>query len=412
MTGAPNGASAQQAYDRWFRYPAGFSVETLQRCFDAAGDIARDELLADPFCGAATVGTAHVARGGRFVGLEAHPLLVDLARTKLRVPPLSPRRLAHAARAVADRSGTPACDDEPELVRRCFDGKTLSTLCGLRCEIASEGAWRPYLTWALLGTLRDVANARVGWPYQRPAVERQPIHKDARERFVQRATQIAADLSEYPLIGSGRVRLVDSRRRSAWTSAFGEMRIRACITSSPYLNNFDYADATRLELYFLGQVTSWQEMCDSARTRMLVATTQQSRVALAKRDSARLRRIPGVDSELADLVERLEKERTRRPRGKEYDRLLPSYLSGINRVLENLANHLAPKARLVWVIGDSAPYGIYIDTPGLIATMARTHGLKLIENERLRTRGTRWRTNGMRHRIALEERMLVFTPRR
>jgi hypothetical protein len=108
------------------------------------------------------------------------------------------------------------------------------------------------------------------------------------------------------------------------------------------------------------------------------------------------------------LLSDLESERTRRPRGKEYDRLVPSYLYGIARVLEHLRRHVRRGAMCAWVIGDSAPYGVYIDTPQLIGEIAEHSGFSVEGSQVLRQRGSRWRQNGSRHEVRLDERLVTF----
>ena len=85
-------------------------------------------------------------------------------------------------------------------------------------------------------------------------------------------------------------------------------------SSPPYLNNFDYADATRLELYFWGPVASWKEMCESVRSGMLVATTQQTRQAVARAAYEQLNRYPTLNKPLQPLV-RLSKQSASAVRG-------------------------------------------------------------------------------------------------
>ena len=255
--GAPNGTSGADRYDRWFRYPAGFSASTLTKTFDSVGgEGTSDRLFIDPFCGAGTVGTAALARGHRFAGIDAHPLIVELARAKLSPPDRPTEELVEVATAISKTSKA-SIDQETELVRRCFDAETLGFLCGMRAQINRQSRWKTHLTWALLGTLRDVSDKKVGWPYQRPGQSRRPVAKDARARFLKRAEAIAEDISEQPLSGTGTVRLGDSRSAKPWRELLDGDKADACITSPPYLNNFDYADATRLEVYFLGRASSW-----------------------------------------------------------------------------------------------------------------------------------------------------------
>src|SRR5258708_39051759 len=68
QTGCPNGGSGRLPFDRWFRYPAGFSPATLDRCFGSLSGTGG--LIVDPFAGVATTGTAAIARGHAFRGIE------------------------------------------------------------------------------------------------------------------------------------------------------------------------------------------------------------------------------------------------------------------------------------------------------------------------------------------------------
>lgn len=352
-----------------------------------------------------------LSNGGSFFGLEAHPLILNLARLKLTAPKRNTTELELAAKRIAESPALPI-EHETELVKRCFEESTLEALCGMRRAIEDEKHWRQHLTWALLATLRDVASTKVGWPYQRPGQPRTPVAKDPRQRFVFRAIAMAEDLKESPLTSAGRVRLGDSRSAQPWRDLFGAERADACISSPPYLNNFDYADATRLEVYFLHAATTWSELCGHIRSRMLVASTQQTRVGRAKRDLAALGRgWPAVETQTVKLVADLERERKLRPRGKEYDRLVPSYLYGIGRVLTHLRCYMEKGSVCAWVVGDSAPYGVYIDTPKLIAELAEQSGFSAEGTQVLRHRGSRWRENGSRHEVCLNERLITFVAR-
>ncbi|WP_257236621.1 hypothetical protein [Nostoc sp. 'Peltigera malacea cyanobiont' DB3992] len=46
-----------------------------------------------------------------------------------------------------------------------------------------------------------------------------------------------------------------------------------CITSPPYLNNFDYAEMSRMELYFWGYASSWREITNKVRSILIPNTT-------------------------------------------------------------------------------------------------------------------------------------------
>ncbi|MFB7532571.1 hypothetical protein ACFC0C_31040 [Streptomyces sp. NPDC056178] len=302
---------------------------------------------------------------------------------------------------------------EAELTLRSFDPATLAVLVKLRDSIRArqEHEWHLYLKWALLATLRDVASVRVGWPYQRPGSQRQPTFTDPISRFLQRVTWIADDIREIgeiePSSLTSRVKQGDSREAVNW-SEIGEGVAHGCVTSPPYLNNFDYADATRLELYFWGDVTSWSQMCSEVRSDMLTATTQQTSVGAARDARISLQKYGTVGTLVNELADQLQKERGNRTRGKEYDRVLPDYFVAIGRILENLATVLTPGAPTVLLVGDSAPYGVYVDTPGLIAKLGMQLGFTLEKDVILRHRGQRWVGNATRHDVQLSERSVLL----
>ncbi|KQP63775.1 hypothetical protein ASF47_17515 [Nocardioides sp. Leaf285] len=375
--------------------------------------------VTDCFTGSGVTGTAARQRGLNFTGIEAHPLIAELAALKLRNPAPAPNEIIAAGEhlSTATESALRAkrgrdISDETSLVTRSFTPPALLALLELRDRIQVE-TWSetlPYLKWALLGTLRDVAAVKVGWPYQRPGIARVPKHPDVVARFQERLQFMADDLTGLDEASSFTSVVVsgDSRSADAWSVI--PTTAQACVSSPPYLNNFDYADATRLELYFWGEVRTWRDMCLGVRSDMITATTQQSSkgdktaaVDLLKRDNhAPDKKVVALVDELA----RLRKERS--GRAKEYDQVVPSYFVAMKSVLGNLYDHLDPGSPALWLVGDSAPYGVYIDTPGLIGQFAQEQGFEVKEDVILRQRGNRWSTNAGRTQAKLSERVLVL----
>lgn len=405
--GAVNGTSRTEPFDRWFRYPAGFSKEARDA---AIASIPPRGSVIDPFLGSGSSATGLIGR--KVVGIEAHPLIAELAALKLR--PLGGdvndlRSQAHdLSEAVRGSSTKRSIQSENELVKKCFSPAVLRQLVDLRDGIVeSEGVWRDYLKWAMLATLRDVARVKVGWPYQRPAQSRKAPYHDPLARFSWRVGLMADDLSmsDRP---SGNVVHGDARDPNAWAQAAPPRRFAASVSSPPYLNNFDYADATRLELYFLGVASTWREMCDSVRCDMLTATTQQSDRRSAERARSDLEQFGKTGTEILELSDRLSIERAKRTRGKEYDQVVPSYFVGISEVLTQMERRLNRGAKCAWIVGDSAPYGIQVDTPRLIGELAECCGYTMVKSEEIRSRGMKWRTNGTRHQVRLSEKLILF----
>jgi hypothetical protein len=220
---------------------------------------------------------------------------------------------------------------------------------------------------------------------------------------------MASDLGSLPEGLEAHIQRGDSRDSTVWVSALGDRAFDSAITSPPYLNNFDYADATRLELYFWGVVRTWREMTTMVRGDMMVASTQQCRVsAAAEAMTMLLQCCPGTARRISRIKDLLALERLRRARGKEYDLLLPSYFADLASVLGNARRHAGPGARVAFVLGDSAPYGLYIDTPALVASVAVEMGFVHLSTHKVRKRGLRWRGNGARHSVELAEQLVLL----
>jgi hypothetical protein len=406
-TGKKHGADSNSAFDAWFRYPAGFSAEALDTAFSKIRKSQPGPVL-DPFAGVATVGTRARLLGRDFVGIEAHPLIARIARLKLNRP-RHPRSLLRAAERVAEAAIPEVSEGEAELVTRCFSPAILEELVGLRSAILEEQPpWDAYLELALLSLLRDHASVKVGWPYQLPGKSRQPRLANPTDRFLRLCERMADDLSAANPTKAW-VTCGDSRKAAAWQTAI-RREPTAMISSPPYLNNFDYADATRLELYFSKRASSWAEMCETVRSGMVVASTQQSKRPDAESALADLEDgAPHFHQRIYHLIEALSTERRKRLSGKHYDWMVSLYFRDLWQVLQNVKLCLPKGAPVVWVIGDSAPYGIYLDTPGLLSQLGEELGFKMRSQQILRSRGKRWRTNGSRHQVDLCEKQLVWS---
>ncbi|MBO9534663.1 MAG: hypothetical protein J7513_16945 [Solirubrobacteraceae bacterium] len=413
MIGSPNGVSRHRPFDRWFRYPAGFSETTLRAAIDAAR--VKDGLVVDCFAGSGSVGTAtpftQADRSTQYVGIEAHPMIAELAAIKLKQPAEPPDLLLFIDELEGAVEPAPVPRSAvPDLIARSFESSTLADLLAWREAIKrrSESEWAPYAKWALLATLRDVASVSVGWPYQRPGRARQAPYADVGARVRARASMMVEDLIQRAFGARGTVVSGDCTKADTWKVALPDNAAAGCVTSPPYLNNFDYADATRLEAYFWGEAATWAELCQHIRVDMLVATTQQTGRDAAFTALEQLEAVPRFQGSVEKLSLALRSEREKRKRGKEYDRLISQYFAGIAEALTCLEARLDGDGRAAWVVGDSAPYGVYVDTPGMILELASEIGFEPIEDRLMRSRGQRWRTNGSRHQLLLSERLIVF----
>ncbi|MBX2895806.1 MAG: hypothetical protein KF763_10220 [Cyclobacteriaceae bacterium] len=181
-------------------------------------------------------------------------------------------------------------------------------------------------------------------------------------------------------------------------------------TSPPYLNNFDYADRTRLEMYFFGEAQNWSDITKTVRSKLITsATTQISRSDLKYILSDKIRDAsPEVYAFLNQSIFRLGELRKQKGGKKSYDHLVSGYFNDMFLVLADVYRVLKNGKVAVFVLGDSAPYGVHIPTDEMLGKLGCSIGFKRFEIQLLRTRGGKWSGNTQRHHVGLRETILTL----
>ena len=431
---------------RWFEYPAGYSYRFVESKLRGEGLRAGSSTVADPFAGSGTTSLAARQYGADSVCTEAHPLVWWVARTKVYDGYDEAGIRREMGRVTGGARGAAAGIDVggvwPDLVYKCFGTENLRLLYLLRERVGEAGDehTRDFLRLALVATLRRATKAGAGWPYIAPSKHgSKTAERDALSTFEAQCRMMLGDLREFEEWGRGapggpEARTLDCyggggerrrprRRRTRHRIVKGDARefarhagseaIDLVVTSPPYLNNYDYADRTRLETFFLGTYSSWGEITRGVRDSLMTAATTQVRI----RDYETRRTMPAVreasaavHAELSDIVGRLAEARSGGGgRKKTYDLMVAGYFEDITAVVGQVRDALDPGRRFVLVLGDSAPYGVHVRTDELIGRIAVALGFSSYEIEVLRARGDKWRNNPQRHRVPLRESVVTVT---
>ncbi|WP_048810965.1 DNA methyltransferase [Thermococcus gammatolerans] len=415
--------NANEPIHRWFKFPAGFSASLVRNSINIFRITSKDTIL-DPFTGSGTVNVEAKRLGITSVGVEAHPLVAKIAQIKTYWE-FEPKELyTHVTSIINDierklNSKRILHDYEdqimksPKLLLKVYPPETLARLYFIRDYITHtniDDHIRDFLLLALLGILREVTDVDVGWPYILPKKKKR-IAKPVMEAFRERVLLMYHDLKEVkeqvqnPAMAE--IYNFDSRFLA---KIINENSIDFIFTSPPYLNNYDYADRTRLELYFLGWCTSWRDITEKIRRRLMIAATTQ--VQRSKMRNIKLSGLipPEVTDELNEKISQLAQEREKRSGKKDYDLMVLGYFNDISRILSQMYAVLKPKKYAVIIVGDSAPYGVYIPTHEYIAKISKFVGFSDYRILLLRERGKRWKAiKGIRrHNIDLGEYMVVL----
>lgn len=362
---------------RWYRYREGFSPQLI----DVLGLGRR---ILDPFAGSGSVMVGAAERGLSSSGIDVNPLATFVSGVKLT--PLSRQQINTVGSHIElIRSGRLASEEWPmpalNIAEKLFEPTIMTVMMQIRRTIEDHADDDTVYSYLLLGWIssleavgsyfkegngikyRNMKRAPVSY-VRRPEGEwqRARFGDDQRAFALQTYVRRIEDMLE----DEGRV------DREAWTPQYietgnatevlpnleGEMD--SILFSPPYANRFDYFESLKVELWFGGFVSSYEEL------RKLRKSSMRSHLA------SDLTQPSESLEELSSLVELMDKDsyamRTRVPS------LLAGYFDDMRKVLEQCRRLLASGGKVYVVVGNSAYAGVIVPSDALIAEIGRRVG--------------------------------------
>lgn len=412
----------------WFTYPAGFSYKAVESSIKT-NNVNEGQVIYDPFMGSGTTNLVAKKLAINSYGVEAHPFVYRITRTKMNWE-IDRTKIARALRSVEtevkkQKSNFNGKDlkthleaEFPELVLKCYEKTTLLDLFFIRNAILNgdfSSEVKDIFFVGLTSILRQVSTAATGWPYIAPNKQKTTsINKNALYEFSRQINKMVNDVEDTVLEAKPNYKKTFHRIFNADSRYTQELIPGECVdhvfTSPPYLNNFDYADRTRLELYFWGEARNWGDISENIRTKLITsATTQISRDDPRYNLSDELQKTcPDVYEFLKEAVSQLSDIRLTRGGKKSYDHLVSGYFNDMYLIISEVYRVLKSNANAEFVLGDSAPYGIHIPTDDLIGKIGLGAGFADYKIEVLRTRGGKWKDNPQRHDVELRESIVTL----
>lgn len=389
---------------RWFRYSAGFSARWVEDVIDQHRARGKPLRVFDLFAGSATTLLAAECRGVESCGIDSHPFVCRVARAKLAWRS-DPAEYRDRIRQVVERARRfpRSAQAYPELVHKCYDEQTLAKLDALRQSIqkshdataASELAW---LT--LVAILRKTSHAGTAqWQYVLPRKRKRSV-SDAFRAFEDVAQMIYRDMRIGQSLAGFRACFVESDARTCAGIPDGYATL--VITSPPYPNNFDYADATRLEMSFMGEVQGWGDLQSKVRRHLIRSCSQHvPEKDVDLHEVLESPEVAPIRDELSSVCRELEAIRLTKGGRKTYHLMIACYFFDMAQVWRSLRRVCADGASVCMVIGDSAPYGVYVPVIPWLERLATAAGFGAARFERSRARNTKWKNR--KHRVPLQE---------
>lgn len=393
---------------RWFRYSAGFSAAWAESVVRSAR-LGRDDLVFDPFAGSATTLLAAQRCGVRSAGAENHPFVARIARAKLSWW-ADERQLLEAATRLLDTakaSVRAAPGESADILTKCYTPDALIKLQALRAAFSAQpeqdAAIGELLWLAITAILRECSGVGTAqWQYVLPGKTKSRT-SDPFLAFAARIGMFCADMAEFQRDGppsSADLRLMDSRSVAGFEPLRG--RVGLVVTSPPYPNNYDYADATRLEMTFWGEVDGWAGLQGAVRHRLIRSCSQHSAAErLELFDLLQDPAVAPIRDELAEVCGELARVRETKKGKKTYHTMVAAYFGDLARTWQALRPLCRDGAELCFVIGDSAPYGVHVPVDAWLTRLAEASGFTLDRFDKVRDRNLKWKNR--KHRVPLKE---------
>jgi hypothetical protein len=388
---------------RWFRYSAGFGAEWVETVIQ---QLHRDcpARVFDPFAGSGTTLLAAERVGAESKGIDSHPFVARIARAKLAYR-TDPHRYLARIEQLKNVAGSivPSVNGYPPLIAACYDRDSLLELDALRqaFERTADNSPQSELVWlTLISILRKVSKAGTAqWQYVLPAKQkRSPMTvpralADAVAMFFQ-------DMMSAQSITGPAAEFLESDARTCAGVPTGWANL--VVTSPPYPNNYDYADATRLEMSFLRQIRGWGDLQASVRQHLVRSCSQHvPEKTIDLSEVIALRELEPIRDELVQICDKLAEVRKTKGGKKTYHLMIGCYFHDLALVWHALRRVCDSPCQVCFVVGDSAPYGVYVPVVPWLSKLAEAAGFHRCRFEKTRDRNVKWKNR--KHRVPLLE---------
>ncbi|MGD2248323.1 MAG: DNA methyltransferase [Candidatus Methanofastidiosia archaeon] len=376
---------------RWFNFIAGFSPEFVSKCIIDA-NLGNDSLIIDPFAGCGTTLVEANVQGVRSIGFEAHLFLANICKSKLLIETnieiihaikddlltIDPNEKILAEYSKASKKFLGKLIPENSLI-------TLVTACK---KVDSYTDKKYAMAYMILSKVLDLcSHAKTDGIYKAPSTKKKAHSYDEALETV--CDSISEDLlfSQFNKIKNLAKIIFQS---SEDMSIVKKQSCDLLVTSPPYLNNFDYAEMTRMYLYFWSHAGNWGEITEKVRSKLIVNTTTALKGHKNSIWKYRAQIPPCVHNELDYYFDALSEKRKVKAGKKRYNYIIYPYFYQMTHVLKNSHNVLKDGAAAHIIVADAALYGIHIRTQEILASIMDAVGFRDIEVIKLRSRGHRW----------------------
>ncbi|WP_240911211.1 methyltransferase [Yeosuana marina] len=395
----------------WYRFTAGFSYKLVEKIIDIE-NLGPNDCIYESFAGCGTTLVSAQKNGIRAVGNEGQELLFNVIKGKLdwSVDAESIRKIiTDLEKSISNKQSKKPYH---QLLETLYSNSNLYQLYFIRdyiVENVKQNNISSFLNLALTQSLHKVSIHPIAIPY----ISRSKTLSNtlsAFDTFKNTVFKMIEDLKtviDKPV--TTEIFLHDSRKKN---EAIKDNSCTICITSPPYLNNLDYGEVSKVCSHFFGFTNDWNEITEKVRKHLVTGATTHYKesefdIEIWKTEEFYLNNKIIMDSLLPDIIQIENISKTRKGK-KSFHILALYYFQDMYQVFLEMRRVLRSGSKAYLVLGDSAPYGVFIDTTKILGEIAKNCGFNKYDIVKIRERGTKWQSLTYRHNIKLSENILVL----
>lgn len=400
----------RSAVHNWYKFTAGFSYKFIDLVVDELES--KPNCIYEPFAGCGTTLVAAQKKMIHSLGNESQQLMCDIINAKLNWD-IDDKTCRDYIAYLNDYAYIHSKDDISqeynELLCGLYDPETLKNLYLLRDGIAGLGnlKYQLFLRLALSQTLHKAALHPIAVPYI--ARSKTLVNSgDALGKFTAISYQMLSDLATMPhRERMADVYKADSRKRN---HNIDDGACDLCITSPPYLNNLDYGEVSKVHTHFFELTNDWHDITEKVRRELVTGATTHYRDTDFHLDEffetefakANKELMPTLIKHFNDIAQNGKDRKGK----KSFHILMMHYFEDMYYVLIEMYRVLRKGSKAYLILGDSAPYGIYIPTTQYLGEIAQSVGFGDYKIYKIRERGHKWKSLSNRHNVELSENIL------
>lgn len=396
----------------WYRFTAGFSYKLVDQIIEIE-NLGADDCIYESFAGCGTTLVSAQKKGIKAIGHEGQELLFNVIKAKLDWN-INPDEVESFLLDLKGKILT--CFSKKsyhELLKTLYSEDNLFQLYFIRDYIKERILNENliiFLNLALTQTLHKVSLHPIAIPY----ISRSKSLSNSSSALQIFETTVLKMVKDLEFVkdktNTTRIFFHDSRK---FNEEVKENSCSICITSPPYLNNLDYGEVSKVCSHFFGYTKNWNEITEKVRKNLVTGATTHYKDALFDLDEWKTQKFylvnkTIIDELLPDILKIQEISKTRKGK-KSFHILALYYFQDMFEVFIEMRRILKKQSKAYLVLGDSAPYGVFIDTTKILGELAINCGFNKYEIIKIRERGTKWKSLQYRHSIKLSENILILS---